>query len=149
MLSHRWFDGFCKRYRISLLRKTYEAQKSPAALSSAIEKFHAKSLRERNGGIFTFKDLGKMDQTLLPCVMDDKRTYESTGADEVWIPSGQSGLERRQCTAQLTIFVCESALLPLLIFHGKWLQINPTEKNNDIAKLRSSFNQRHGVMKRS
>ena len=76
-----------------------------------------------------------MDQTLLPCVMDDKRTYESTGVDEVWIPSGQSGLERRQCTAQLTMFVDESALLPLLIFHDKWLQINPTEKNNDIAKV--------------
>ena len=43
-LSHRWFEGFC-RYRISLRRKIHVAQKSPAALRNAIEKFRTKSLR--------------------------------------------------------------------------------------------------------
>ena len=53
-----------------------------------------------------------MDQTMLPFVMDDKRTYEKTGADEVWIVSGQSGLEINH----LTIFADGDALL---IFCGK------------------------------
>ena len=51
-----------------------------------------------------------MDQTRLPFVMDDKRNYEKNGADEVWIASGQSGLEKRQCTVQLTIFADGKAL---------------------------------------
>ena len=69
-----------------------------------------------------------MDQTPLPFVMDDNRTYEKTGASEVWIASGQSGLEKRQCTVQLTIFADGSALPALLIFRGKGLRINPAEK---------------------
>lgn len=32
-----------------------------------------------------------MDQTPLPFVIDDNRTYEETGADKVWIASGQLG----------------------------------------------------------
>ena len=68
-----------------------------------------------------------MDQTLLLFVMDGNRTYEKTGADEVWITSGQSGLECT-CTVKLTIFADGSALPSLLIFHDKGLQINPAEK---------------------
>ena len=62
-------------------------------------------------------------------VMDDIRKYEKTSADEVWIASGQSDLEKRQCTVQLTIFADGCALPPLLTFRGKYI--------------------RHGVMKRS
>ena len=64
-ISHRWFEGFCRRSRISLRRKAHAAQKSPAALRTAIEKFHAKSLREHKRETFTLKDLGNMEQTLL------------------------------------------------------------------------------------
>ena len=95
-LSHRWFEGFCRRYRICLRRKSHTAQKS--AVRTAIEKFHAKSSRERIRGTFTLKDLDNMDQTPLAFVVDDNRTYEKTGVDEVWIASSQSGLEKRQCT---------------------------------------------------
>ena len=35
-----------------------------------------------------------MDQTPLPFVIDDNRTYEETGVDEVWIASGQLGLRK-------------------------------------------------------
>ena len=34
-LPYRWFEDFCRRYRISLWRKTYAAQKSPALRTSA------------------------------------------------------------------------------------------------------------------
>ena len=39
-----------------------------------------------------------MKQTPLPFVKDSNRTYEKTDADEVQIASGQSGLEKGQCT---------------------------------------------------
>ena len=69
-LSHRWFEGFCRRYRTSLQRKTDAAQKSPAALHNAIEKYSGKCLRECKRGIFTLKDLSNMDQTPLPFVIN-------------------------------------------------------------------------------
>ena len=43
---------------------------------TTIENFHAKSLQEHKRGTFALKDLSNMDQTPLPYVMDDNRTYE-------------------------------------------------------------------------
>ena len=48
--------------------------------------------------------------------MDANKTYEKTGSKEVWVVSGKSGLEKRQCTVQLTVFADGSSLLPLVIF---------------------------------
>ena len=45
-----------------------------------------------------------MDQILLPLVLDDKKTYDKKGAEEVWKASGQSSLEKSQRTIQLTVF---------------------------------------------
>ena len=56
-----------------------------------------------------------MDQTPLSFVKDDNKTCDSTGTEEVWGATGSSGLDKRQCTAQLTIFVDGSVLPPLLI----------------------------------
>ena len=95
-LSHNQFKGFCRRHEISLWRKVHTAQKSPLALRSAIEHFNAKFLRKRKRGSYTH-DLANMDQTPLPFVKDDITTYEKTGTNEVWIASGQSGLEKRRC----------------------------------------------------
>ena len=69
-----------------------------------------------------------MDQTPLPFVLDDNKTYDKVGAKEVWIASGQSGLEKRQCTVQLTVFADGGTLPPLNIFRGKGLRIQPGEK---------------------
>ena len=77
---------------MSLRRKTHAAEKSPAALRTSVENFHAKFLRERKRGTFTLNDLSNMDQIPLSLVVDDNRTYEKTVADEVWIASDQSGL---------------------------------------------------------
>ena len=82
-LNQRWFQGFCRRYKISLWRKTHAAQKSAAALRTAIEKFYAKSLQEHKRVTFTIKDLGNMDQTLVFFVIYENRTYENTGADDI------------------------------------------------------------------
>ena len=64
----------------------------------------------------------------LPFVLDDNRTYDTVGAKEIWVCSGQSGLDKRQCTVQLTVFgdgVCR--LRPTLIFWGKGLRISREE----------------------
>ena len=80
-----------------------------------------------------------MDQTSLPFVMGDNRTYEKTDVDEVWIASDQAGLEKRQCTVQLTIFAEGTVLPPFLIFCDKGLQINPVEKKQWNQKVMVTF----------
>ena len=45
-LNHRWFQGFSRRYKISLRRQTHAAQKSAAAIHTAIEKFHAELYKD-------------------------------------------------------------------------------------------------------
>ena len=70
-----------------------------------------------------------MNQTHLPFLLDDNRTYEKVGAKEVWVRGGQSGLDKRQCTAQLTVFgdgVC--LLRPTLIFRGKGSKVSAEGK---------------------
>ena len=127
--SDRWFHGFCRRYRISFRRKAHTAQKSSAELKNAIEMFHGKLLRERRSGTFSLVDIANMDQTPLPFVMDDGKTYNQTGSKEIWCASGSSGLEKRQCTVQLTIFAdVVSRVRPLVIFRDKSLRIKAEEK---------------------
>ena len=66
--------------------------------------FHEASQAIRRRGVYQLKDLANMDQTPLPFVLDDGKTYDKTGVDEVWCASGASGLDKRQCTVQLTIY---------------------------------------------
>ena len=50
----------------------------------------------------------------------DGETYADTGDKTVWLQSGASGLEKRQCMAQITLFADgESRVKPLLIFKVK------------------------------
>lgn len=60
-----------------------------------------------------------MDQTPLPFVMDDNKTYENVDANEFLIASVQSGFDKRQWTVQLTIFAEGIISSSLLIFSGK------------------------------
>ena len=118
--SDRWFSAFCQRYNISLRKKTHTAQKAPEHLRPAVTKFHAKHLRERQRGKYEDCDIANMDQTPLPFVLDDGKTYSVAGAKEVWCATGATGLDKRQCTAQLTIFADGiSRVRPTIIFVGK------------------------------
>ena len=80
-----------------------------------------------------------MDQTPLPFVMDDNKTYESKGAEEVWCVTGASGLDKRQCTAQLTIFADSSVLPPLLIFRGQGKRIKTEERRRWDQRVKVTF----------
>ena len=101
--------------------------------------FHEKLFRKRRRGTFSLADIANMDQTPLPFVMDDSKTYDQTGSKEIWCASGSSGLEKRQCTVQLTIFPDGvSRVTPLVIFRGKDLRIKAEEKrkrNNRVKVL--------------
>ena len=84
-----------------------------------------------------------MDQTPLPLVLDDNRTYDTVGAKEIWVRSGQSGLDKRQCTVKLTVFgngVCR--LRPTLIFRGKCLRISKEEKSNWGKRIKVLFQEK-------
>ena len=104
-----------------------------------ITQFHAKLLRERRRGTYQLRDLGNMDQTPPPFVMDDNKTYESKGAKEVWCVTGASGLDKRQCTAQLTIFADGSVLPPLLIFRGQGKRIKTEERRRWDQGVKVTF----------
>ena len=70
-----------------------------------------------------------MDQTLLPFCFTDGSTYADTGNRTIWVRGGQSGLDKRQCTVQLTLFADgEPRVKPLLIFRGKGKRITFNEK---------------------
>ena len=70
-----------------------------------------------------------MDQTPLPFSFCDGETYADTGEQSVWVRGGGSGLEKRQCTVQLTLFADgEPRVKPLIIFRGKGKRIPFSEQ---------------------
>jgi hypothetical protein len=66
-----------------------------------------------------------MDQTLLPFIFSSGETYADTGERSVWVRGGASGLDKHQCTVQLTLFADgEPRMKPLLIFRGTGKRIS-------------------------
>ena len=81
-----------------------------------------------------------MDQTPLPFVLDDGKTYADKGSSEVWCVSGSSGLDKRQCNVQLTIFADGvSRACPLVIFRGKSLRVTRKEQEAWDHKVKVAF----------
>ena len=127
--SDQWFAGFCKRKGLSLRRKTHFAQKTPDEVSSVITSFHRSLLQVRKRGTYQLKGIANMDQTPLPFILTDNKTYETTGSQDVFCISGRSGLDKRQCSVQLTVFADGvPRVRPLLIFRGKGMRIKDDEK---------------------
>ena len=90
--SNNWFFGFRKRHRISLRKKTHVSQKPPTRIYRELSQ-KVSLLRT-----YLLGDLANMDQTPLPFVMDDGKTYDT---DEVWFASGSSGLDKRHIDENL------------------------------------------------
>ena len=130
---------FCRRYGVALQRKTHAAQTGPKQLAPGITKFHSKLLRVCRRGVYQTKDIANMDQTPLPFELDDGKTYADKGSSEVWCVSGSSGLDKRQCTVQLTIFVGVPRVRPLVIFHGKGLRITRKEQEAWNCRVQLAF----------
>ena len=81
-----------------------------------------------------------MDQTPLPFIMDDNKTYEITNSSDVWCVSGPSGQDKRMCTVQLTVFADGiPRIKQLIIFRGKGLRISKNEKQQYDKRVRVVF----------
>ena len=115
-------------------------QTDPKQLAPAIAKFHSKLLRVPRCGVYQTKDIANMDQTPLPFVLDDGKTYADKGSSEVWCVSGSSGLDKRQCSVQLTIFADGvPRVRPLVIFRGKGLRITRKEQEAWDRRVQVAF----------
>jgi len=72
--------------------------------------------------------------------LDDGKSYDSTGAKEVWCSNASSGLDKRQCTVQLTIFADGvSRVRPTIIFRGQGKRISPNEKRSWDSRVNVMF----------
>ena len=70
-----------------------------------------------------------MDQTALPFCFTEGATYADKGEKNVWVRGGASGLEKRQCTVQVTIFADgQPGVKLLIIFKGTGKQITLYER---------------------
>ena len=124
-------------------RKTHYSQKPPTDLEPAIKKFHSFLLRLRNTGNFKASDLANMDETPLPFVLDDGKTYDKKGVKEVWVQSGQSGLDKRQATVQLTVFPDGvDRVRPTITFRGKGLRIRAKEKQSYDRRVKVMYQEK-------
>ena len=75
-------------------------------------------------------DIANMDQTPPPFVMNDGKAYAEKGSSEVWCDTHGSGLHKRQCSVQLTIFADRKPQVkPLFIFRSKGLRIKSKEQD--------------------
>ena len=156
--SDGWFTAFKKRKKISYRSTTNTSQKTPNDYESTIREFH-KTIRslaskgEKKGplGRYELKDIANMDQTPLPFTFNKGKGYDNTGTSIVWHCGAASGLEKRQCTVQLTVFADGGCLKPLLIFRGKGLRITAKEKKEYDSRVVVRFQENawcdKGVMK--
>ena len=87
---------------------------------------------------FHLSYIANVDQTPLPFSFTDGPTYDDVGVKSVWVRAASSGLDKRQCTVQLTLFADGvsrvkpitilfadgvSRVKPLVIFKGKGKRI--------------------------
>ncbi len=136
--SQGWFSRFKNRYKISFRRPTNTAQKPPSEKEEAIQQFHCQIRKlqipsdESDGPReerFGLHQIANMDQTPLPFSFTSGPTYDTTNTSTVWVRGGASGLDKRQCTVQLTVFADgEPRVKPLLIFRGKGTRISFREQ---------------------
>jgi len=137
--SVAWFDAFRSRHNISLRRITNKAQEVPSTKIDSIRSFHH-FIREQavkgnsigSLGKWKLSSIANMDQTPIEFDMCAKgATYESRGAKTVWVKSSGSGLDKRQATVQLTVFVDGiRRVQPLIVFRGKGLRISQKERSS-------------------
>ena len=84
-----------------------------------------------------------MDQTPLPFVLDDGKTYDKKVVKEFWAQSGKSGLDKRQATLQLTVFADGvDRVRPTVIFRGKGLRISDNEKQSYDRKVKVMYQEK-------
>ena len=153
--SPGWFDRFKCRMKISRRRTTNVSQHQPSDLETKIRQFHQEIRRvaaegESRGplGQFDVSTVANVDQTPLPFMFSGGEGYDVTGTTTVWHRGAASGLDKRQCTVQLTIFADGvPRVKPLLIFRGKGLRILKLRHGHTITEWWSGFRRTLGAMR--
>ena len=82
-----------------------------------------------------------MDQTPLHFVLDDGRTYDANGSEEVWFSTGKCGLDKRQSRTQLTVFA-NRIPRPTIIFRGEGKSIKASEKGSWDKRVKVYFQKK-------
>ena len=147
--SPGWFDRFKARNKLSYRRSTNVAQTKPADMEDKIRAFHLEIRRvaasKDSGeplGKFQLSTIANVDQTPLPFTFNSGQGYNKTGEKTVWHRGATSGLDKYQCTVQLTIFADgEERVPPLLIFRGKGLRISQAEKTKYDRRVMVQFQE--------
>ena len=142
--SDGWFTRFKARHSISLRRPTNTSQRPALDKVETIRAFHHTIRRlakpgegqpMEDIGCFKLYQIANMDQTPLPFCFTDGSTYKETGNQTVWVRGAASGLDKWQCTVQLTIFADgEPRVKPLIIFRGKGKRITFREKVQQLQQ---------------
>ena len=128
--SDHWLRRFLKRIRLSLRRKTHTAQRLPNDVTNEVLNSHKRLIKVRRRGVYLLSDIANMDQTPLPFILDDGKTYNETNEKDVICKTGASGLDKHQSTAQLELFSDGvPRVKPFLIFKGKGLRITKKERD--------------------
>lgn len=136
--SRKWFNGLAARHNLSLRLATNKAQVLPETHVDDIKRFHlfirkmigneniSEPSKEGYAGKYKLSNIGNFDQTPLAFDFLGGKTVNEKGSKTVWLKSSDSGLDKRQCTVQLTIWADGNGLRtkPLVIFAGKGTKIN-------------------------
>ena len=147
--SPGWFDRFKARNNLSYRRSTNVAQTKPTDMEDKIRAFHLE-IRRVAALKYSVEPLGKfqvctianVDQTPLPFTFNSGQGYNKKGDKTVCHRGAASGLDKCQCTVQLTIFADgEARVPPLLIFRGKGLRISQAEKSKYDRRVRVQFQE--------
>jgi hypothetical protein len=123
------------------------SQKTPSDKIEAIQQFHLSIRRLADEprpmhpvGRFSLCQIANVDQTPLPFAFSSGGTYADTWDKTVWVRGGASGLDKRQFTAQITLFADGvPRVKPLLIFKGKGKRISCTEKLSYDNRVNVTF----------
>ena len=137
--SNSWFQGFQRRQRISLRKRTNQAQKEPEHYKTVIQSFHQFIRKvaepkeyeiDHDIGRFKLGNIAHIDQTPMPFEVGTSITYNDIGARTVWVKSLGSGLDKRQAMVQLTVHADGVPQTPsMVVFRGKGLRITSKERN--------------------
>ena len=124
--SPGWFDRFKAKQKISYRRSTNVAQIEPAGMEDNIRAFHLEIRRvaalkdsEESLGKFQLSTIANVDKTPLPFTFNGGQGYSKTGEKTVWHRGAASGLDKCQCTVQLTILLEWLVYLHFSFFEAK------------------------------
>ena len=140
-LKKHVITGFLKRFNIKMRCRQRNKRLTKEAFRDDLRKWHAltreRLIRTGRGdsydgkwGRFLPKQRFNVDQTPMPFVIDTKRTYEQIQykhTEKIWIAQPGSGLNKRQCTIQITRAAGEQPRIAI-IFRGAGKIVRADEK---------------------